>query len=72
MSAGRAFLALMAGGRGTRFWPLSREGRPKQFLPLAGSGSLLRQAWDRYRALIPPEDTRTLDLIVREPDPAIT
>jgi mannose-1-phosphate guanylyltransferase len=50
----------MAGGRGTRFWPLSREGRPKQFLQLAGSGSLLRQAWERYRPFIPPEDALTV------------
>jgi mannose-1-phosphate guanylyltransferase len=32
---------IMAGGRGTRFWPASREERPKQFLAVAGSDSLL-------------------------------
>jgi len=32
---------IMAGGSGTRFWPLSRKNRPKQFLPLAGEGPLL-------------------------------
>lgn len=35
---------LMAGGSGTRFWPLSRTHRPKQFLPLAGGSSSLLQA----------------------------
>ena len=32
---------VMAGGSGTRFWPLSRQARPKQFLPLAGDAPLL-------------------------------
>ena len=31
-----AVAVIMAGGSGTRFWPLSRSSRPKQFLPLAG------------------------------------
>ncbi|HEY7723966.1 MAG TPA: sugar phosphate nucleotidyltransferase, partial [Anaeromyxobacteraceae bacterium] len=32
---------ILAGGSGTRFWPLSRQRRPKQFLPLAGDLPLL-------------------------------
>ena len=35
---------VMAGGSGTRLWPLSRAGYPKQFLVLAGNTSLLQQA----------------------------
>ena len=35
---------IMAGGGGTRFWPRSRADRPKQFLHLAGEGTLLQQA----------------------------
>ena len=35
---------IMAGGSGTRFWPLSRSSRPKQFLPLAGGAKSLLQA----------------------------
>lgn len=43
---------IMAGGRGTRFWPLSRDARPKQFLPIVGDRSMLRQTWDRCVALL--------------------
>src|SRR5262245_29919799 len=42
---------IMAGGGGTRFWPRSRQRRPKQFLTLAGDRSLLQQAYDRVEAL---------------------
>ncbi len=38
---------IMAGGGGTRFWPLSRVGRPKQFLAIAGERTMLQQAWER-------------------------
>ncbi len=42
---------IMAGGSGTRLWPLSRSGYPKQFLVLAGNRSLLQQAATRLAAL---------------------
>lgn len=45
----------MAGGSGTRFWPLSRRARPKQFLPLAGETSLLQRTVSRIAPLIPNE-----------------
>jgi mannose-1-phosphate guanylyltransferase len=48
---------IMAGGGGTRFWPRSRQKRPKQFLTLGGDRSLLQQALDRIEAAIPPERT---------------
>lgn len=46
---------IMAGGRGTRFWPLSRGDRPKQLLPLSGGRSLLRETFDRVAPLVGPE-----------------
>lgn len=48
---------IMAGGGGTRFWPRSRQKRPKQFLTLAGERSLLQQAFDRIEALVAPRNT---------------
>jgi mannose-1-phosphate guanylyltransferase len=47
--------AILAGGSGTRFWPLSTPERPKQLLPLAGDRPLLVQAVDRLAGLVPPE-----------------
>ncbi len=46
---------IMAGGTGTRFWPLSRKALPKQFLTLFGESSLLRQTYERIQAMFPPE-----------------
>lgn len=46
---------VMAGGRGTRFWPWSREARPKQFLPLAGEAPLLRQTVERLQPDFTPD-----------------
>ncbi|MEO0732144.1 MAG: mannose-1-phosphate guanylyltransferase [Bacteroidota bacterium] len=43
------YVAIMAGGVGSRFWPASREDRPKQFLDIAGNGrSLLRMTYERF------------------------
>jgi len=42
---------LLAGGAGTRLWPLSTEGRPKQFLRLWGKTSLLQDAYRRVRPI---------------------
>ncbi len=47
--------AILAGGSGTRFWPLSTPERPKQLLPLAGDRPLLAQAVARLAGLVPPE-----------------
>lgn len=54
--SGSVFAALLAGGRGTRFWPASREARPKQFLKLLDERTLLRATWERFAASIPPEN----------------
>jgi mannose-1-phosphate guanylyltransferase len=49
--------AILAGGSGTRFWPLSTAARPKQMLPLAGPAPLIRQTTDRLGGLIEPART---------------
>lgn len=46
---------ILAGGRGTRFWPRSRKRLPKQLLPVLGQRSLIQQTVDRLRPLVPPE-----------------
>lgn len=43
---------IMAGGRGTRFWPLSRKSQPKQFLALSGGRSLVRETFDRIEPVV--------------------
>lgn len=51
------FVVLMAGGVGTRFWPYSRNSKPKQFLDVAGTGKTLLQAtYDRFLPLCPKEN----------------
>ena len=49
------FAVIMAGGKGERFWPLSREKRPKQMLNLFGEMSLIEQTVMRLTPLLPPE-----------------
>jgi mannose-1-phosphate guanylyltransferase len=46
---------VLAGGVGSRFWPLSTAARPKQFLPLAGPRPLLAESVARILPLVPPE-----------------
>ncbi|HKI69856.1 MAG TPA: mannose-1-phosphate guanylyltransferase, partial [Verrucomicrobiae bacterium] len=50
------FVIIMAGGRGERFWPLSREKTPKQLLTLLGKRSFLQQAVDRVLPLVPAKN----------------
>ena len=52
-----AYALIMAGGKGERFWPMSRERRPKQLLALAGGKPLICQAVDRLAGVVPPERT---------------
>lgn len=48
---------IMAGGIGSRFWPLSRNAKPKQFLDILGTGrTFLQQTFDRLAKIIPPEN----------------
>jgi mannose-1-phosphate guanylyltransferase len=47
---------ILAGGSGARFWPLSRDSRPKQLLDLFGTGTLLEQTVRRLDGLVPLEN----------------
>ena len=46
---------IMAGGSGTRFWPESRDARPKQLLSLAGERTMIQATVDRLGELVPPQ-----------------
>jgi len=51
------YAVIMAGGTGTRFWPFSREKKPKQFLDVLGVGkSLLQLTFERFSDIIPSEN----------------
>ncbi len=49
------YVVIMAGGSGTRFWPLSRRKTPKQLLDLFGGTTLLEQAVERVKGMVPRE-----------------
>lgn len=50
------YVAVMAGGIGSRFWPMSRSNYPKQFLDVLGVGrTLIQQTVDRYKKIVPLE-----------------
>src|SRR6202167_2676594 len=46
---------ILAGGRGTRFWPRSRRANAKQVLKFFGDRSLIQQTVDRLRPVLPPD-----------------
>jgi len=51
------FCVIMAGGIGSRFWPLSKTKKPKQFLDILGTGkTLLQQTYERIQEIIPIEN----------------
>lgn len=72
------FCIIMAGGIGSRFWPMSKQNYPKQFLDILGTGkTLLQQTYDRFEKVIPKENiyivtNKTYDLIVKNQIPGIS
>lgn len=70
------YAVILAGGGGTRLWPLSRPERPKPFLPLVGDDSLLQRTVRRIAPLVDPTDVfcvvdRRFGHFVREQAPGI-
>src|SRR5579859_1526439 len=62
------FVIIMAGGRGERFWPVSREKTPKQLLALMGGRSFLQQAVDRVLPLVPLSNVLIITNEVQAPE----
>jgi len=55
MPGNNLHVVILAGGVGTRLWPISRRTRPKQFQPLLSSRSMLVDTYERIRPLVSPE-----------------
>lgn len=53
----KTFSVIMAGGGGTRFWPLSRQEKPKQLLSIFGNDALVNETIKRYNGIISEENT---------------
>ena len=49
------YAVIMAGGRGTRFWPRSREKKPKHLLDIISEKTIIQETVDRIKPLITPE-----------------
>jgi mannose-1-phosphate guanylyltransferase len=64
------YVIIMAGGRGERFWPLSREKTPKQLLTLIGGRSFLQQAVDRVLPIVPLQNILIITNGVQAPEVA--
>ena len=78
MTNEHTYCVIMAGGVGSRFWPMSRSAYPKQFLDFLGLGrTLLQQTYDRFLAICPPENILVVTnaqyaSIVKEQLPSLT
>jgi len=62
------FVIIMAGGRGERFWPVSREKTPKQLIALLGKRSFLQQAVDRVAPIVPMKNIIVITNEVQAPE----
>ena len=71
------YLVIMAGGIGSRFWPMSSPEKPKQFLDVLGCGkTLIQLTLARFRTVVPPENvwvvtSRRYESLVREQLPDV-
>ena len=60
----RNYCVILAGGLGTRLWPMSRERKPKQFIDVLGIGkSLLQMTYERFASFI---DTDNIIIVTNE------
>ena len=54
---GNNHIVIMAGGIGSRFWPMSNKELPKQFIDVLGCGrTLIQLTMDRFKGICPPEN----------------
>src|SRR5688500_10377653 len=67
-SANDRFVVIMAGGRGERFWPVSREKTPKQLITLLGGKSFLQQAVERVLPVVPLKNIYVITNEVQAPE----
>lgn len=57
MDIRHCYCVIMAGGTGTRFWPVSKAGKPKQFLDVADTGkTFIRQTYERFLKTVPQDN----------------
>src|SRR5882724_314182 len=61
------FVIIMAGGKGERFWPVSREKSPKQLITLLGNRSFLQQTIDRVLPVVPLKNVLVITNEVQAP-----
>ncbi len=72
------FCVIMAGGIGSRFWPLSKTSNPKQFLDILGTGkTLIQQAYERFLPVCPKENiyivsNKEYEAVIKEQLPGLT
>src|SRR3954466_10086681 len=67
-NANDRYVIIMAGGRGERFWPVSREKTPKQLIKLLGNRSFLQQAVDRVLHTVPLKNVLIITNAAQAPE----
>lgn len=67
MTVKKLYITILAGGSGTRFWPLSREEFPKQFMPVFGNCSMFSMTVERSLELVAPDKIRVVTIASQMP-----